>query len=463
MTTQTRTEMTQQLIAAADFERVVRSQLEREREAADEVVSDRDDQTRNGTAPEQVRELLSPAEFSAAVERAVLSDEIDTLRDQLATYHRASELPAADQVRLYQACRAELTDTAIDALQATNSSPGHRQSLVRAQTVLNELERAAVEALVAPSDQPDGSAAQPEASSADQTAATALTEMLSEEVAPAVEDFRTATDDISRNASSIAESADSQSQTIKQLYTEVNSLREMIESISDGTTEADELGDGAAATVQESKATSEEIVSSVDRIEDAHHDLEDRYELLQAEIDEIVSLAGAVRDIADQTNMLALNASIEAARVDGDGGGFAVVADEVKQLAEEAQDRADEIEEAITAALDAAEMTERELDTVETEVATTRTAASENIDRMSDAVEALQELTSKVSAIAGQADAQATSTVEMQDLIERAAEQANSVASDVRTVSSSAEELAALATEVGETIDRTQADIQQKS
>ncbi|MEN2397585.1 methyl-accepting chemotaxis protein [Pseudomonas sp. B22(2024)] len=127
-------------------------------------------------------------------------------------------------------------------------------------------------------------------------------------------------------------------------------MHEMTATVQEVARNAEEASQAAAAADGEARAGDQVVNEAIAQIERLASEVErstDAMTVLQQESDKIGSVMDVIKAVAEQTNLLALNAAIEAARAGEAGRGFAVVADEVRGLAQRTQKSTEEIEDLV--------------------------------------------------------------------------------------------------------------------
>ncbi len=163
----------------------------------------------------------------------------------------------------------------------------------------------------------------------------------SDQLASASEELHTVTEDTSRGLHQ-------QSAEIDQAATAVNQMTAAVEEVANNAVSTADASKGADQTTRDGRDQVNQALASIQHLVNDVTDTSGEIEQLASNANEISRVLDVIGSIAGQTNLLALNAAIEAARAGEAGRGFAVVADEVRALAHRTQQSTAEIEQMIT-------------------------------------------------------------------------------------------------------------------
>ena len=197
-------------------------------------------------------------------------------------------------------------------------------------------------------------------------------------------------------------------ESAQRLSEAATAMNEMNATVQEVARNAGSASAASAETKQKAEAGSQVVERAVRSIGEVHQmslALKDDMVQLNEHSQDITRIMGVISDIADQTNLLALNAAIEAARAGEAGRGFAVVADEVRKLAEKTMASTNDVGNAIKA--------------IQESTAKSMTGVDNAVERIGEATElagqsgaALEEIVATVEATADQVNAIATASEE---------------------------------------------------
>lgn len=230
------------------------------------------------------------------------------------------------------------------------------------------------------------------------------------------------TEEVDVTSRKIARNSQVQSDASSNMAAAVQEMTVSISIVAQQAKDADDYTQDSRNIAEQSSGSILNTVDGIRTISETVGEAATRIKTLRADCDSISAMAGIIHEIADQTNLLALNAAIEAARAGEQGRGFAVVADEVRKLAERTTKSTQDISALVVRMQDSARSAVESMSATEQAVGhgvVNAQHAGESIERIKDGATAAAGV---VEEIAGAIREQQTASTEIAQNIEQIAQ-----------------------------------------
>jgi methyl-accepting chemotaxis protein len=258
-------------------------------------------------------------------------------------------------------------------------------------------------------------------------------------------------DAVSSAASTLDGATEQMAAGVEEAAMQVNSVATASEEMSKTSSEiaqncvlAAKSSDEANQSVNTGEAVTQQTIGIMNRISDRVKDSAEVIKSLGARSDQIGQIVGLINDVADQTNLLALNAAIEAARAGEHGRGFAVVADEVRKLAERTSHATKEISNTIYAMQAETKKAVASMEEGVNEVGIGTSEAAKSGEALKEILTQINRVTAEINQIAVASEQETATTNEIASSIQQISEVMHETARRIQENATASSQLADL-------------------
>jgi methyl-accepting chemotaxis protein len=271
-------------------------------------------------------------------------------------------------------------------------------------------------------------------------------------VAEVTEQVTSAANEIASSSEEMAAGAEQQSRQTSEVATAMEEMTQTILETSKNAEEALKASQEANTAAIDGSKIVDVVITAIKEVAASTKEIATVLSELSAKSEQIGDVVGVIDDIAEQTNLLALNAAIEAARAGEHGRGFAVVADEVRKLAERTLKTTKEVTQTVKAIQQGTKDTVEVVNTYSKKTDDVVNKANEATAAFKDILGGSQKVMDIASQLATAADEQSSAAEEISKNVESVASVTKEVASGSQQAASAAQQLDMLAKTLADTV-----------